>query len=72
MLQEITTQVQFIETCPVPECNLSNKEVEQSEFIWATSVARATPCWTARCLCPLNGLMRPIPTAAKLVASRPG
>ena len=29
MLQEIITQVQFIETCPAPECNLSSKDVEQ-------------------------------------------
>ena len=29
MLQEIITQVQFIETCPAPECNLSSKEIEQ-------------------------------------------
>jgi len=29
MLEEIITQVQFIETCPAPECNLSNKDVEQ-------------------------------------------
>ena len=29
MLEEIITQVQFIETCPPPECNLSSKEVEQ-------------------------------------------
>lgn len=29
MLKEIITQVQFIETCPPPECNLSSKEVEQ-------------------------------------------
>jgi hypothetical protein len=29
MLQDIITQIQFIETCPVPEYNLSNKEVEQ-------------------------------------------
>ena len=29
MLQEIITQIQFIETCPAPECNLSSKDVEQ-------------------------------------------
>jgi len=29
MLQEIITQVRFIETCPAPECNLSSKDVEQ-------------------------------------------
>jgi SRSO17 transposase len=29
MLQEIITQVQFIETCPAPECNLSSKDIEQ-------------------------------------------
>ena len=29
MLQEIMTQVQFIETCPASECNLSSKDVEQ-------------------------------------------
>ena len=29
MLQEIITQIQFIETCPGPECNLSSKDVEQ-------------------------------------------
>ena len=29
MLQEIITQVQFIETCPAPKCNLSNKDIEQ-------------------------------------------
>jgi SRSO17 transposase len=29
MLQEIITQIQFIETCPVPECNLSGKDIEQ-------------------------------------------
>jgi SRSO17 transposase len=29
MLQEIITQIQFIETCPAPECNLSSQEIEQ-------------------------------------------
>jgi len=29
MLQEIITQIQFIETCPAPECNLSSKDVVQ-------------------------------------------
>lgn len=29
MLQEIRTQIQFIETCPAPECNLSSKDIEQ-------------------------------------------
>jgi SRSO17 transposase len=29
MLEEIITQVQFIETCPAPECNLSSQEIEQ-------------------------------------------
>ncbi len=29
MLEEIITQVQFIETCPPPECNLSSKDIEQ-------------------------------------------
>ena len=29
MLQEIITQVQFIETCPAPACNLSSKDIEQ-------------------------------------------
>jgi SRSO17 transposase len=29
MLEEIITQIQFIETCPAPECNLSSKDVEQ-------------------------------------------
>lgn len=29
MLQEIITQIQFIETCPAPACNLSSKDVEQ-------------------------------------------
>jgi len=29
MLQEIITQIQFIETCPAPECNLSSKDIEQ-------------------------------------------
>ena len=29
MLQEIITEIQFIETCPAPECNLSSKDVEQ-------------------------------------------
>jgi SRSO17 transposase len=29
MLQEIITQIQFIETCPAPECNLSGKDIEQ-------------------------------------------
>ena len=25
----IITQIQFIETCPAPECNLSAKDIEQ-------------------------------------------
>lgn len=29
MLKEIITQVQYIETCPAPRCNLSSKDVEQ-------------------------------------------
>ena len=29
MLQEIISQIQFIETCPGPECNLSSKDIEQ-------------------------------------------
>jgi len=29
MLQEIITQIQFIETCPAPACNLSSKDIEQ-------------------------------------------
>ena len=29
MLEEIITQIQFIETCPTPECNLSSKDIEQ-------------------------------------------
>jgi SRSO17 transposase len=29
MLQEIITQIQFIETCPAPECNLSSQDIEQ-------------------------------------------
>ena len=29
MLQEIITRIQFIETCPAPECNLSSQDVEQ-------------------------------------------
>lgn len=29
MPEAIITQVQFIETCPAPECNLSDKDVEQ-------------------------------------------
>jgi len=29
MLEEIITQIQFIETCPAPECNLSSRDVEQ-------------------------------------------
>jgi SRSO17 transposase len=29
MLEENITQIQFIETCPAPECNLSSKEIEQ-------------------------------------------
>jgi SRSO17 transposase len=29
MLKEIITQIQFVETCPAPECNLSSKDVEQ-------------------------------------------
>lgn len=29
MLEEIITQVQYIETCPAPECNLSSQDVEQ-------------------------------------------
>ena len=29
MLEEIITQIQFIETCPSPECNLSSRDVEQ-------------------------------------------
>jgi len=29
MLEEIITEIQFIETCPTPECNLSSKDIEQ-------------------------------------------
>ena len=29
MLQKIITEIQFIEICPTPECNLSSKDVEQ-------------------------------------------
>jgi hypothetical protein len=29
MPEAIITQIQFIETCPAPECNLSDKDVEQ-------------------------------------------
>ena len=29
MLEAIITKIQFIETCPAPECNLSDKDVEQ-------------------------------------------
>lgn len=29
ILQEIITEIQFIETCPAPECNLSKKDIEQ-------------------------------------------
>jgi SRSO17 transposase len=29
MLQEIIPQIQFIEICPAPECNLSDKDIEQ-------------------------------------------
>jgi hypothetical protein len=29
MPEAIITKIQFIETCPAPECNLSNQDVEQ-------------------------------------------
>ena len=29
MPQEIITEIQFIETCPAPECNLADRDIEQ-------------------------------------------
>jgi hypothetical protein len=29
MPNEIITEIRFIETCPAPECNLSDQDIEQ-------------------------------------------
>ena len=48
MPKGIITEIQFIETCPAPECNLSAKDVEQFEVELASYVKLFEPAFGRR------------------------